>query len=191
MSEKKVKEKEKEEKIDIKALQKQNLSELKKYYKIKDSIGNNWLSKASKIYLISRKWLKSWKKYINKEYFDEKEKLKIKSFYNDGDEENPENFIIKPDLNMKKDIKMIHEDLWDFFHERYKGGPKLCYKQETPQKDNNDKALFQMGKTEIKIIFLPIKENILGDDDKIKKYFDEKNIKSLFIEKDKLISDLF
>ena len=218
---------EQQEKIDIKTLYKQNLSELKKYYKIKDSIGKNWLSSASKVYLISRRWLKLWKKYVNKEYFDTTQSLKIKlkknskdekkdleyiatppptpisnsdilielkSFYNDGDAKNPENFIIKQDFSMKKDIKMIHEDLWNFFYERYHGGPKLCYKQESSQqekKDENEKSMFNMNKTEIKIIFLPVKSDIIGNDEKIKEYFDEKNMKSLFIEKDKLISDLF
>ena len=129
---------------NIKELQKKYLQELKKYYEIKEAIGKKWLSSSSKIYLINRKWLQSWKKYINKDYLDEKYSLKntkknykenltfkeeqpptpisnsdllldIKSFYNDGDAENQENYIIKPELSMKKDIKMIHEILWDFF----------------------------------------------------------------------------
>ena len=36
---------------------------------------------------------------------------------------------------MKNDIKMIHEDLWNFFHKIYGGGPKLCYNQSTTKKN--------------------------------------------------------
>ena len=118
--------------------------------------------------------------------------LDIKSFYNDGNSENPENFIIRQDLSMKNDIKMIHEDLWNFFHKIYGGGPKLCYNQSTTKKNENEgKASFQLGKTELKLIFLPDKKEIIGNDENIKNFFNEKNIKSIFIEKDKLISDLF
>ena len=209
------------EKQTLKELQKKCLEELKKYYEIKNSHGKNWLSSTSKIFLINRKWLQQWKKYINKEYLDEKYSLKtknasskrsldwneakpptpisnsdllldIKSFYNDGNSENPENFIIRQDLSMKNDIKMIHEDLWNFFHKIYGGGPKLCYNQSTTKKNENEgKASFQLGKTELKLIFLPDKKEIIGNDENIKNFFNEKNIKSIFIEKDKLISDLF
>ena len=213
--------KEKQEKLDSKEFKKKCLDELKKYYEIKQSLGKNWLSSSTKIYLISRKWLKLWKKNINKEYLDEKYSLKnktsnqkknlswsedqspipisnnellldINSFYNDGDEENPENFIIKQELSMKRDIKIIHENLWDFFYKRYGGGPKLCFEQNNSNKnEKNGKAAFQLAKTELKIFFLPDKNDIIGDDSSIKNYFDEKNFKSVFIEKDKFISDLF
>ena len=209
------------EKKNIKELQKKYLQELKKYYEIKEAIGKKWLSSSSKIYLINRKWLQSWKKYINKDYLDEKYSLKntkknykenlnfkeeqpptpisnsdllldIKSFYNDGDAENQENYIIKPELSMKKDIKMIHEILWDFFFKIYGGGPKLCFEpSNSDKKEKNGKALFQFGKTELKLTFLPDKKEIIGNDENIKKYFNDKNIKSIFIEKDKLICDLF
>ena len=60
------------EKLSQKELQKKCLDELKKYYEIKKDIGKNWLSSSSNVYLINRKWLKTWKKYINKSYLDEK-----------------------------------------------------------------------------------------------------------------------
>ena len=197
--------------------------ELKKYYEIKKLLGKNWLSSSSKVYLINRKWLHLWKKYINKDYLDEKYNLKkvnksstkrdlnfvegnglipisnsdlildLKSFYNDYDSDNPENYILKQDLSMKKDIKMIHENLWNFFYKKYKGGPKLCYSQTNTKKDDkNEKKekVLQLNKTEIKIFFLPNKKEIIGNDDNIKNFFEEKNIKSIFIEKEKLITDL-
>ena len=117
--------------------------------------------------------------------------LNLESFYNDNDGKNPENYIIKQDLSMKRDYKLIHEDLWNFFHKKYGGGPKLCYTQNTSkQNEKNQKQGFQFNKTELKLIFLPDKKEIIGNDEKIKTYFNIKNIKSIFIEKEKKISDL-
>jgi len=211
------------EKLSQKELQKKCLDELKKYYEIKQSINKNHSSSNSNIYLINKKWIQSWKKYINKNYFDEKYDLKknknstknkgdntefieskhpgqisnselllnLESFYNDGDGKNPDNYIIKQDLSMKRDIKMIHEDLWNFFHKKYGGGPKLCYTQNnSKQNEKNQKQVFQFTKTELKMIFLPDKKDIIGNDEMIKNYFNQKNMKSIFMDKEKNISDL-
>ena len=211
---------------------KENLEDLKQYYKIKQEIGKNWKSSCSKLFLINKKWYYSWKQYVNKDYFDIKEKLnpnkikkiekeekkdlkwvenpspgpisneklikRINSFYNDGDENNPENFIIKEELSFKTDIKMIHENLWNFFFEKYGGKPRLCHimknnkdKKDTKENQNNKDYLFQLNQTEIKLLFLPIKNEIIGNNEKIKKFFSLNNIKSIYIPKEKLISDLF
>jgi len=117
--------------------------------------------------------------------------LNLESFYNDGDGKNPDNYIIKQDLSMKRDIKMIHEDLWNFFHKKYGGGPKLCYTQNnSKQNEKNQKQVFQFTKTELKMIFLPDKKDIIGNDEMIKNYFNQKNMKSIFMDKEKNISDL-
>ena len=205
----------------------ENFEDLKQYYKIKKEIGN-W-NLVSKRFFINKSWYYSWKKYINKDYFDiteelkpnkkyeneENEKLKwvdypspgpisndkiilnLNSFYNDGDVNNPENYIIRQDLSFKKDIKMIHENLWNFFYNKFKGGPKLCYiikdknDKESQKKENKEEHLFELNKTEIKLLFLPTKNEILGNDESIKKHFSLNNIKSIYIHKDKLIINLF
>ena len=206
---------------------KENLEELKQYYNIKKEIGN-WNS-TSKRFFINKSWYYSWKKYINKDYFDIKEELKPKkklkyenekkelkwneypspgpisndkiilnlnSFYNDGNINNPENYIIRQDLSFKKDIKIIHEYLWNFFYNKFKGGPKLCYiirdkNDKEKQKNENKENLFELNKTEIKLLFLPKKNEILGNDESIKKYFSLNNITNIYIHKDKLIVNLF
>ena len=121
--------------------------------------------------------------------------IDLKSFYNDGDSNNPENYIIKQELNFKTDIKIVHENVWNYFFQKFKGGPILCYiikRQNNKEKENiNQKDyLFELNKTEIKLLFLPQKSEIIGNDEKIKKYFSEDNIKSIYISKDKLIEDL-
>ena len=105
--------------------------------------------------------------------------LNLESFYNDNDGKNPENYIIKQDLSMKRDYKLIHEDLWNFFHKKYGGGPKLCYTQNTSkQNEKNQKQGFQFNKTELKLIFLPDKKEIIGNDEKIKTHFYRKRKKN-------------
>ena len=232
---------------------KQNLEDLKQYYKIKQEIGKNWNVTSSKIFLIDKQWIHSWKQYVNKEYFDIKENLNpnkiqkneneekkdlkwkenpppgpisnqrilkpINSFYNDGDEKNPENYIIKKEMDFKKDIKMIHENLWNFFFNKFGGKPKLCVvmknrinrdnknnkennkvnennkgnkdNKENDKNDNDKDYLFKLNNTEIKILFLPTKNEILGNDEKIKEYFSINNIKNIYIPKDCLILDLY
>ena len=121
--------------------------------------------------------------------------LDLKSFYNDGDNNNPDNYIIKQELNFKTDIKIIHENIWNYFFKKFKGGPQLCYisgnRNNENEKNNNKKeCLFELNKTEIKLLFLPDKNEIIGNDEKIKKYFSDNNIKSIYIYKDKLVEDL-
>ena len=124
--------------------------------------------------------------------------MNLNSFYNDGDINNPENYIIKQDLSFKTNIKIIHEKLWNFYYNKFGGGPKICYiinsnndkdNKKNENESNKDK-LFQLNKTEIKLIFLPTKEEIIGNDELINQYFSVENIKSIFIPKNKLVTEL-
>jgi hypothetical protein len=47
----------------------------------------------------------------------------LSEFYNDNDESNPENFVLKIDQKRKVDYEIISEKLWNFFYEKYGGGP--------------------------------------------------------------------
>ena len=49
----------------------------------------------------------------------------INEFYNDGDQINPDNIVIRNDINLKEDYKLVNEEIWIFFHSRYGGGPKI------------------------------------------------------------------
>ena len=63
-----------------------NLEDLKQYYKIKNNKGNN---NSIKRFLINKNWYYSWKKYINKDYFDIKEELKqIKKLKKENQKKN-------------------------------------------------------------------------------------------------------
>ena len=115
--------------------------------------------------------------------------MNLNSFYNDGDKKNPENFIIKQDLGFNKDIKMIHEELWNFYFQKFGGGPELCCVLNNKKNENQKDSLFRLNKYDLKLVFLPVKNEIIGNDEKIKEIFCVENIKSIFIEKDKVIID--
>jgi hypothetical protein len=115
--------------------------------------------------------------------------MNLNSFYNDGDMKNPENFIIKQELGFNKDIKIIHEELWNFYFKKFGGGPELCYKSNNNKNENQKDALFIFNKYDLKLVFLPMKNEIIGNDEKIKEIFGVENIKSIFIEKEKVIID--
>ena len=115
--------------------------------------------------------------------------MNINSFYNDGNIKNPENFIIKPELGFNKDIKMIHEELWNFYFKKFGGGPELCFVNNNKNEKQKD-SLFQLNKYNLKLVFLPVKNEIIGNDEKIKEIFCVENIKSIFIEKNKVVIEL-
>ena len=115
--------------------------------------------------------------------------MNINSFYNDGDIKNPENFIIKQELGFNKDIKMIHEELWNFYLNKFGGGPELCLLTNNNKNENQKDALFRLNKYDLKMVFLPPKNEIIGNDEKIKEIFNVENIKSIFVEKENVIID--
>ena len=49
----------------------------------------------------------------------------ITEFYNDGDVTNPENIVIRNDIDQRNDYRLVNEEMWNFFHSRYGGGPKI------------------------------------------------------------------
>lgn len=115
--------------------------------------------------------------------------MNLNSFYNDGDINNPENFIIKQELGFNKDIKMIHEELWNFYLKKFGGGPELCLISNNIKNENQKEALFQLNKYGLNLVFLPGKNEIIGNDEKIKEVFSVESFKSIFIKKDKVVND--
>jgi hypothetical protein len=104
---------------------------------------------------LSREWLEKWKEYTNYAYIkknaqysyyyqkysnvkwepkpesnpgeidNSKLLVPLSDFLNDADENNRENQVIRHDLDQKKEIKIVNKKIWDFFHDKYKGGPLI------------------------------------------------------------------
>jgi hypothetical protein len=49
----------------------------------------------------------------------------IEYFVNDGDKNNQENVVIKHNINIKSELKIVNKAIWDFFHSKYAGGPVI------------------------------------------------------------------
>jgi len=49
----------------------------------------------------------------------------MEEFLNYGNQNNPENRVIKHDINQREEVKIVNKALWDFFHSKYGGGPEI------------------------------------------------------------------
>ena len=78
----------------------------------------------------------------------------LSEFFNDNDEENPDNIIVKNQLNYLN-YKKLDENLWKFFYIRYGGGPMIYKKVLSVKGDNiyQSIVLFEM-KVLFNLIFL-------------------------------------
>jgi len=102
--------------------------------------------------VINRRWIREWKTYVN--YTHVKRKLQY-SFYgssveyepsytnfpgpvanekilvpftdflNDGDPTNPDNIVVKNELDMQNDLRLVNKAMWEFFQKKYGGGPTV------------------------------------------------------------------
>lgn len=100
-------------------------------------------------------WLKKWKEYVDyayvkknlqfSQYYSHYSNLKYQpkldqvptkidntpllvpmdSFLNDGDDQNPENIVIKHNINQREQVKIVNKEIWEFFQKKYEGGPVI------------------------------------------------------------------
>ena len=109
----------------------------------------------TEVYIIEKNFIKKWKQYIlysetkrdiqlstynynfkkcnlfmNPEFFpgeinNNSLLVSRENYYNDGNDEDLENFVIQSDLSQRKDFKYVNYELWSLFYNKYKGGPVL------------------------------------------------------------------
>lgn len=118
----------------------------------KEYNNESYYREEKEAYILSEEWVEKWKEYVDYEtikkmqyshYNQRKSIHKVKpeahpgkitnstllvplnEFYNDGDPNNRENQVIRHDVNQYKEIKIVNEKIWKFFHERYGGGPEI------------------------------------------------------------------
>lgn len=163
-----------------------------KYRKlIQQSKGSYYKKEGDVGYLISMKWLDQWKKVVYYDHyykglmpqFDPERPTKIdtidndsllrdrSTFYNDVDENSYYNYILKPNMKMNSDYKVVDPETWEFFHSRY-GGTEI---KRFYYKTYSFGAEIEAKLKEFKVSILPTLEN-----------WDKKNItepKSIFTSK--------
>jgi hypothetical protein len=115
----------------------------------------NWIRQREENYFINRSWLKKWKDYVDYKFiknsiqysynysryttnlYDPKPDFfpgeidnsffleSLQNFLNDGDIEDPENFVIRHNVNLKQDFHIVNLITWEFLYTRYGGGPEI------------------------------------------------------------------
>jgi len=104
---------------------------------------------------MSKTWLKKWKEYTNymyikkniqySFYYSQYNKIAysvkleafpgpidnssilvpLNEFLNDEDANNPENQVIRHDIDQRQEIKIVNKQIWEFFKDKYGGGPEI------------------------------------------------------------------
>lgn len=130
-------------------------SEAKEYCELSKQKRCSYACKDEFSYIINRNWLAKWKKYVDYQFIKESSKSYYHShsfnrkeyqcdpdshpgdidnnylivpndqFLNDGDMTNIYNYVIRHDVDQRRDVKILNKKMWDFFSSRYQGGPEI------------------------------------------------------------------
>jgi hypothetical protein len=130
-------------------------NEAKVYCDLSKEKRSSYSNKDDYMYLINRNWLAKWKKYVDYKFIKENTKsyygsqssnrkeykndlssfpgeidnefliIPFSEFLNDEDKTNIYNYVIRFDVDQRKDLKILNKKMWDFFSSRYNGGPEL------------------------------------------------------------------
>jgi hypothetical protein len=78
-------------------------------------------------------------------------------FHNDGDINNPDNYIINFEVDKSNDIKLLSRELWDFFYNLYSGGPMLEIKivSEKNNITGTTKRIIELFLKSFNLVFIP------------------------------------
>jgi hypothetical protein len=108
-----------------------------------------YMKEESEAYILNKNWLNKWKEYVNynfvkkniqysyyySQYNNKTYEIKedshpgeicnnyllvpMNEFINDGYLDNPENKVIRHNIDQKKDIKIVNKEIWEFFNDIY------------------------------------------------------------------------
>ena len=139
---------------------------------------------------MNRKWLQKWKKYVDYSFIKRKmiyqqqylgrklkpyiidENLKpgpidnseilvsLDEFLNDGDLSDQSNFIIKPGIDQREEIKICGKKLWEFFFKKYGGGPEIIRPWITQGSSYSAQKIVEIFSRNLNILILPERRKI-------------------------------
>ena len=202
------------------------IKELEEFYKIESNYEQKKYSNDQiEAYLIYKPWFENWKKYVNYEDYKRKAQINSKNFnfktqseyypgeinnnnllvdpsnfYNDGNMDDIENIVVKSDINQREELKIIDKEIWDFFVNRYGGGPVICKPmiEEDNGRGYKKRKVFEVYYAKLMVFIIPLKRDIKSvcKDLKTNQNLNANNFpkifcdKMLFIKKSKNIIDL-
>lgn len=179
---------ESKEEISLDDLTEKLKTEAKEYLKLTNSYKQNkYMNDEKEGYLISKKWLDKWKGYVDYETikeqsqnyrFSSKKQYTVKpeekpgsidntlllipqeEYYHDDNPEDIENQVIRHDIDQSAELKIVNEEIWNFFHSRYGGGPKIVKPMITEEGRFNNRKVFEVYYGKYNIVVLPTRKNI-------------------------------
>jgi hypothetical protein len=110
----------------------------------------------------------------------------IEEFFNDRNKKNPDNFIVRHNIDQQKKIKLIKEDVWNFFYKIYGGGPliQVPIMEERIKNSNTIKRYVELYLNRFLIFYLPKRDNLN------EKEISKTKLENIFFSKRKLVSEL-
>jgi hypothetical protein len=109
----------------------------------------------------------------------------FRDFFNDGNFSNPDNLVIRHDLDYNKSAKMIHVTVWNYFKEIYSGGPEIiCQILEEKKNSMYARRYVELYISKFNLCFLPRRAEL--NSSSINKIL----VKPTFLSKKKYVSDL-
>jgi hypothetical protein len=82
----------------------------------------------------------------------------LTEFVNDGNPLNPDNMVIKHNIEQKLNIKIVNKAIWEYFLNKYGGGPviKRGYIEEKNRFSNIPKKIVEIYFRKVKFISLNV-----------------------------------
>lgn len=186
------------------------------YNMAKEYRRDRYMKEETEAYVMSKQWLKKWKEYVNygfikrniqysyyySQYSNKKYEIKaeskpteidnkkllvpLDSFLNDGDINNPENVVIRHDINQKLEVKIVNKAIWDFFQRRYGGGPEIKKGtiEEQTRYSTIPKKIIEIFYRKFSFLSLPKRSDFTSEN------INNTEIRTIYISRSKKLSDL-
>ena len=176
---------------------------------------NKYYKEETEGYLLNKIWLRKWKRYVdykfvkdqlensyrinrNQQYsivpeefpgpIDNNFLLVDKStFYNDGNENDFENQVIKHDIDQANELRIVNKEMWEFLYKRFSGGPVLIKPKIEEETKYNKRKVFEVYYGKYQLLLLPDR-SILSGDNEISRHIPE--VKNLYISRTKDLNAL-
>lgn len=143
-------------------------------------------------YLLSKVWLRKWKKYVDYEYIKSENRrfsyksnenkeytpeitnppgpidnsvllIKPENFYHDENLYLCENQVIRHDLDQANELRIVNKEIWDFFVSKYTGNPTII-KYLIEQKERyGTRKVYEIYYNEYNILLLPDRVSIINN----------------------------
>lgn len=210
-------EKQNQEPIDLEALTEKLKKEAKEFLHLSKTYKQNkYMNNDKEGYLLSKIWLRKWKQYTDyKTLKDQNEVYRFRTiqktytirpelfpgpidnnvllvnqdnYYHDNNSEDIENQVVRHDMDQNNELRIVNEEIWNFFHKRYGGGPAVL--KPLIEEDNkfSRRKVFEVYYGKYQLLILPDRKSIL-DKTNVNE-IELPDVKILYISRTKSLKDM-